>query len=695
MLFPLCLFSRDHGIGGEKEENNKMRKSGLFLLSAIFLACLIVSVSWAMPPHKELLRQFEEGIKPIPTFILEPSILGEMGINKAARLPDGTHPFGPGQAPIGNFKALALLVKFTDKPSQVGASSFDVLIFDSAGNSVRDYYSQVSYVTLTLITVNLPSSLGWYTAPRTYSYYTNNNYGLGYYPRNAQKLVEATVDLSDPSVDFSQYDNDGDGYVDALFIIHAGPGAEFTGSPNDIWSHAWSITPRLKDGVYVYNYSMEPEYMMTPGDQTIGVFTHELGHVFGLPDLYDYGDDSAGIGDWSLMASGSWNYDGIYGHWGNSPAHPDAWSRYQLGFVTPAVISTNTTGVSIPAVETSSSIYYVWNNGSANNEYFLLENRQQTGYDTYLPGDGLLIWHIDENMTAYGNDYQCTTQSNCSCSQHYLVALEQADSGLELEKNIDYGDAGDPYPGTSFNRTFDLNSAPNSGSYADCSSTVAITNIGDSGATMTADIQVTAVSAPSISGTISYSGTKTGTIYVLAYTNPSFSGIVIYSTTIAAPGTYTISNVASGTYYILSYRDSNGNGSRQPNEAYGLYGSPGSPTAVVVSGSSVTGVNITLYDPGIISGTITYTGPVTGTIYIEAFTNSSFVGRAVYSTQIAAPGNYQIRGMLPGTYYGRSYRDANGNRRLDVGEPQGKYGAPTGVVVNAGATTTGINITLY
>ena len=198
-----------------------------------------------------------------------------------------------------------------------------------------------------------------------------------------------------------------------------------------------------------------------------------------------------------------------------------------------------------------------------------------------------------------------------------------------------------------------------------------------------------------IAGAISYAGSGGGTIYVLAYTNPKFSGTPAYSTTIAAPGSYTISNVASGTYYILSYRDYNGNGSRQPNEAYGLYGSPGSPTAVVVSGGSVTGINITIYDPGAVSGTISYSGSATGTIYIEAFTNSTFTGLPVNKTQIFTPGPYQVRGMLPGTYYVRAYRDANGNRRRDIGEPVGYYGAPTGVVVNSGSITRGINVTLY
>jgi immune inhibitor A len=137
-------------------------------------------------------------------------------------------------------------------------------------------------------------------------------------------LTEDVVYLADPYVDFSQYDNDNDGYVDALFVIHAGPGAEHTGDPNDIWSHQWNTGyPPYVDGVYVTTYSMEPEYWSSPGDMTIGVYCHELGHVFGLPDLYDYGFDSQGVGRWSLMAVGSWN-----GPMGSSPAHPDAWSRW-------------------------------------------------------------------------------------------------------------------------------------------------------------------------------------------------------------------------------------------------------------------------------------------------------------------------------------------------------------------------------
>jgi immune inhibitor A len=473
-----------------------------------------------MPPYPGLIERLKREGKPLPPFITDPDFFRARDINQGPRRLAGVRPrkgirllppFGPerrweerpGQPmlrlekpsrlvpgpqlqPTGNFNTLALLVHFTDNLSSTVPSFFDQLIFGSSGSSVRVYYQEVSYGTLTLVTVDLPSSRGWYTAPQTYAYYVNGQYGFGTYPRNAQRLTEDVVYLADPYVDFSQYDNDNDGYVDALFVIHAGSGAEYTGNPNDIWSHQWStLHPPHVDGVYVTTYSMEPEYWSSPGDMTIGVYCHELGHVFGLPDLYDYDYDSEGVGRWSLMAVGSWN-----GPMGSSPAHPDAWSRAQLAFVTPVTITSNTQGVVVNSVELTStnSVYYVWKNGSANNEYFLLENRQQTGYDAYLPSNGLLIWHVDENM--WNNDNQCTDHQNCNCVLHYKVALEQADGKLDLEYNNNSGDDGDPYPGTTNNRAFNLDSTPNSGSYADCTSSVEVKNISNSGITMTADINV-------------------------------------------------------------------------------------------------------------------------------------------------------------------------------------------------------------
>lgn len=452
-----------------------------FTAVIVFLISFSGSLTYSMPPHPELREKIKSGEIEPPDFLLNQKKYRAKGIESPVFHPKSA-VFPQGTGPTGEFKAIVLLVEFSDNASRVNAGYFDTLVFVDQVGTVRNYYKEVSYQNLDIITVHLPSSLGWYTAPQTYSYYVDGQYGFGDYPRNAQRLVEDLVDLADPYVDFSEYDNDSDGYVDALMVVHAGRGAEYTGSTNDIWSHAWSTSyPKLKDGVYIYSYSIQPEYWRFARDMTLGVYCHELGHVFGLPDLYDYDYDSHGAGDWSLMALGSWN-----GSLGNSPAHPDAWSRSALGFADPIVVSTNLGEVSLPAVKDTSVIYKLWTDGLSENEYFLIENRQKIGYDVGLDGAGLLIWHVDEDV--YGNDNQW--YPGYTSYGHYKVALEQADGLWELEKNIDDGDAGDPYPGTTVNRSFIPCSVPNSDDYSFTQTYVEITNISNSASVMTVDLKV-------------------------------------------------------------------------------------------------------------------------------------------------------------------------------------------------------------
>jgi immune inhibitor A len=391
------------------------------------------------------------------------------------KLLDGSHS--------STFKAIAIFVKFTDNISLTPIVYFDSLLYGVNGNTLRSYFSEVSRGTLDVVTVNFPSSMDWMDAPQLYSYYVNGQNGFGSYPQNAQKLAEDAIAAANNAVDFSQYDNDNDGYVDALFIIHAGQGAEYTGNANDIWSHQWGTsTPQLVDGVRAYIYSMEPEYWSNPGDMTCGVYAHEAGHaIFGLPDLYDYNYDSDGIGAWSLMAGGSWN-----GSLGSSPAHPDAWSLYQMGFASQINIISDTAQISISSVEDSGIIYRLWTEGSANNEYYLVENRRRTGYDVFLPGDGLCIYHIDD----YRSDNNNQWYPGYTTSGHYKVALEQADGLWDLEKYQNGADGGDPYPGSTSNTRFDNHSVPNSNDYLDKRTYVSVSNISNSAPTMTADFAV-------------------------------------------------------------------------------------------------------------------------------------------------------------------------------------------------------------
>ncbi len=471
-----------------------MRKASK--ISLIFLVMLLLTlVSFeclAMPPHPDLETKIRSGEVSAPGHLLSPQFTQEKGIDRPSMHPiSETYPTGTG--PVGTYKVLVLLVEFSDNSSGVNASFFDTLMFENQFGCVRHYYQEVSYAALDLVTVDLPSVTGWQTAPQTYAYYVDGQYGLyGTYPQNCQKLVEDLADLVDPVVDFSEYDNDSDGYVDALVVVHAGPGAELTGDTNDVWSHKWGVTSswsssNLKDGVQVWDYSMQPEYWLSYYDMTCGVYCHELGHVFGLPDLYDTDYSSYGIGDWSLMAGGSWN-----GSLGDSPAHPDAWCLTRLGYVSPTVVASNTSGVQVPAIESTPVAYKLWTSGSPADEYFLVANRQRTGYDSALPYHGLLIWHVDENIGDYGANDDEWYPGHTSYG-HYKVALEQADGLWELESTVPFGAvtySNDPYPGSTTNRTFNGSSVPNSKSYAEVETYVGVTSISNSGDTMTCDLFV-------------------------------------------------------------------------------------------------------------------------------------------------------------------------------------------------------------
>jgi len=370
---------------------------------------------------------------------------------------------------VGTRKALVLLVDFSNNTATQSKGHFADMLFSSGGatKSLRDFYWEASYNKLTVtgdVSGEGGPTEGWYRAPQAYTYYTNGEYGFGTYPKNAQKLVEDAVDLAAPHVNFANYDNDGDGVVDALFIVHAGPGAETTGNVDHIWSHKWGINPKTVDGVKVSSYSMEPE------DGRIGVFCHELGHVFGLPDLYDYDYDSAGVGRWCLMAGGSWNGGG------NSPAHPTSWCKVKLGWVNPVTIFNAQQAVTIKPYATNAQVYKLPVGDINSKEYFLLSNRNKTGFDTDLPGEGLSILHVDDN------------QSNNNDQDHYLVDVEQADGKFELNKNINSGNAPDMFPSTS--SEFTATSTPSSKAYGGSDSKVSVTGIQRSGDDIKANINV-------------------------------------------------------------------------------------------------------------------------------------------------------------------------------------------------------------
>ena len=367
----------------------------------------------------------------------------------------------------GVLRVIVVLVDFSDKQMTQTQAHFRDLFFSTGvipTKSVREYYAEVTHGLIDI----QGDVVGPFRMPLTIAQYAHNASGLSNALPNAQTMARDAAIASDPSVNFTPFDNDGNGFVDAFIVIHAGAGGEVTGDKNDIWSHKWVLDggARSVDATKIFGYLTVPE------DCKIGVCAHELGHLlFGFPDLYDTDGTSEGIGNWCLMAAGSW------GGGGDTPVHPSAWCKANQGWV--AVDNRTANGsLSMPDVKDSQTVYRLWKDGGPGSEYFLIENRQQKGFDKSLPNGGLLIFHIDESISGNTNE------------NHYKVGLVQADGKRDLELAHNRGDGGDPYPGASGNSSFNNTSTPNSKSYSNVSTCVSITGISTSGSVITANVAV-------------------------------------------------------------------------------------------------------------------------------------------------------------------------------------------------------------
>ncbi|HOK61478.1 MAG: M6 family metalloprotease domain-containing protein [Tenuifilum sp.] len=379
----------------------------------------------------------------------------------------------------GNRKLICILMGFKDKAFTKTQSDFNNL-FNQVGystggatGSVKDYYLENSWGQFNL-TVDV---FGPYTASQNMSYYgANDAYGND---KNPRALVTEAVNAADASANFANYDNDGDGTVDGVYVIYAGYGEEAGASADAIWAHAWSITPVTKDGKTISKYSCSAELRGNSGTTitSIGVICHEFGHVLGAPDYYDTdystGGQFEGTGKWDMMASGSWNNNGV------TPAHHNAYTKVKVyGWATATVLS-SATNVTVKPVKDNKSFFQI--NSTTSGEYWIMENRQQVGFDAYVPGHGLIIYHVHKDVASASS----SNNINATYPQkmYPVCASATTNPGTTSSTYGSINSTGCPFPGSSNKTSFTDATTPNMKSWAGANTGKPMTSIAENATT--------------------------------------------------------------------------------------------------------------------------------------------------------------------------------------------------------------------
>ena len=392
------------------------------------------------------------------------------------------------------FNVPVLLGKYSDvSDTYFSASDYQNLLFDqNDAGTMTDYYTEISYGNFLLD----GETGGWYQSSFTQSEAVNQ----------VKSYVSNIAALADADFNYGLYDNDGpdnipnsgddDGFVDGLVVVYPG----CLDGDNNLWAHQSSlgssqyITNDLApDGqnIIVDTYMVCPELSAGQGQSCntdlifqMGTFAHEFGHVLGLPDLYDRDSndgDSEGVGEWCLMASANW-----LGNNGDTPAHMSAWCKIEMGWIVPTIASSYEEAVPIAELATSPTAIKVWEDDYRSSRYFLIENRQKTGFDTGLNGEGLLIYHINDNRSWGTNGWSWGPVNDDETNK--MVDVESADGSLHLDNEINRGDTGDPYPGASDNRNFNNSTNPSSVRNNGFQTEIQVNNISASDSLMFADI---------------------------------------------------------------------------------------------------------------------------------------------------------------------------------------------------------------
>lgn len=342
---------------------------------------------------------------------------------------------GDHQPYVGTKKCLCILMEFPNKQFQ---PENDIEQFRNLVNgidyvnpslghvgSVRDYFRSQSNGVFDIDF----DVVGPYMAKNDYGYYgEHSEYGND---AHAGELIREAVEHAAHDVTFSDYDWDGDGYVEPIFVLYAGKGEADGGDEDTIWPHKSGIQRTKKDGVYITDYACGSELNGRGHIDGIGTMCHEYSHCLGLPDMYDtqYGTmDTPGA--WDIMDSGCYNGNG-----GDIPAGYTAYERWYAGWLEPTQLTEDCTITGMQPLSNNGNTYVVYNDAYPS-EYYLLENRKREGWDAGLPGEGLLITHVDFDFTIWAYNLVNTYYSGINTRSRYTV----------IHAGNSASDRTDPYP---------------------------------------------------------------------------------------------------------------------------------------------------------------------------------------------------------------------------------------------------------
>lgn len=509
-----------HHVGAAPELSEKAKKLGLDLSKA--------------DPAEKLGEQGTKFQQPGDNHVAYKESQGDVPVLVIlAKYKDGDEPIGdmPGQVPAKYYEDLIFGTEYNpyELPQfeQYAEHNGEKVPTNA---TMQNVYKESSNGKVNLVRKE-NTDFAWVELPKGASYYLdqegtyaeNGKYVLGNANGDAHtgEFVRDLLKAADEQVDFSKYAENGE--VPNIFVVHEGTGAEFSSDPAQFWSHKWSLLSALfygkyyetgkdaatyegksqgewinetvaedmtYDGVVVNNYNIQPGiggnvagYEAATGTYSDaaktgpypaqpGVYAHEFGHALGLPDFYDTLYTSEGVGNYSMMAGGSWmRYPNANAYSGNSPVHFDPFSKIFLGWTNPVQVKPESgkQTITLPAINKATAdngIVKMEVPGSNGTEYFLFENVQQDGFNKGLirqgaDAEGLLAWHVDENvinlyqtagfrpnnvenwMNKRYQYNQSQIASNGEKVTHYGLSVLQADGKYDLEKNANRGDAGD------------------------------------------------------------------------------------------------------------------------------------------------------------------------------------------------------------------------------------------------------------